>query len=361
MSVGLRAGSDGISGAVQLGGADAALFNSGGFSAKIQSFTATMATNILTGVFAPAVSDFRNTTANAGTPNTLVIPSLTLAIPATSNLGALVSGGLNKLVWVVVNNAGTPVIAVMNNLAGFNFDEKGFISPTTVGSSSNTANTFYSASAVGTNLPYRVVGECDVAFTTGTGWSNPVITQGAGGQASNGLVSGLINGSLLTVDTPLNVGQTAYYDVSGVTSLALKIATASNQEYEISWSESAAPATSSNSWVLNLNNSTYGTTISNFQIYANSGNATITGTINTQSNFSLGINSVGAIYSFTARVKTNTTRKQVWAESRGSQVTAGFFGIVHGVSTDLTTVWTSLGTISFVDSATGRVTVRRIS
>lgn len=151
---------------------------------QLQIFTCTQASNILTGSFPAASLDYRSATAGTGTPNAAVINgALTLAIPATSNLGMVLSGGVNRLVWAVAYNAGTPVLCVANFAGGLRLDEENFISPTTIGAAPNSSGVWYSASAVAANSPYRIVGATDVVFTTGTGWSSPSVVQPAGGQA----------------------------------------------------------------------------------------------------------------------------------------------------------------------------------
>lgn len=186
-------------------------------SKQLQPITVTQASNILTGTFAANTLDYRNATAAAGTPNAAVANgALTLAIPATSNLGMLLSTGVNRLVWAVAYNAGTPVLCVANIAGGLPMDETGFISPTTIGASSNSASTWYSASAVAANSPYRIVGFSDVVFTTGTGWSTPSLVQPIGGQALAAL-SSIGYGQTWQTFTPgtTRIVGTTYYNTTG--------------------------------------------------------------------------------------------------------------------------------------------------
>lgn len=200
-------------------------------SKQLQPITVTQASNILTGTFAANTLDYRNATAAAGTPNAAVANGiLTLAIPATSNLGMLLSTGVNRLVWAVAYNAGTPVLCVANIAGGLPMDETGFISPTTIGASSNSASTWYSASAVAANSPYRIVGFSDVVFTTGTGWSTPSLVQPIGGQALAAMSSLGYGQTWQNMTGAGRVGGTTYYNTTGKPILVML--TALNSYYE---------------------------------------------------------------------------------------------------------------------------------
>ena len=179
---------------------------------QIQPFTATTTTNALTGVYAASTLAYRSATATLGTPITLANSSLSLTVPATSNLGMVLTAQTNRLIWLVAYNAGTPVLCVVNLAGGNSLDETGFISPTTIGAASNTANVIYSASSVSAGSPYRVVGYTDVIFTTGTGWSSPTLVQGQGGQALSAMSS---LGYGQTFQSVTRVSGTTYYNTTG--------------------------------------------------------------------------------------------------------------------------------------------------
>lgn len=181
---------------------------------QIQPFTATTTTNALTGVYAASTLAYRSATATLGTPITLANGSLSLTIPATSNLGMVLTAQVNRLIWLVAYNAGTPVLCVVNLAGGNSLDETGFISPTTIGAASNTANVIYSASSVSAGSPYRVIGFTDVIFTTGTGWSSPTLVQGQGGQALAAM-SSLGYGQTWQNVTVSRVSGTTYYNTTG--------------------------------------------------------------------------------------------------------------------------------------------------
>lgn len=187
---------------------------SGGTVKQLQNFTCTQASNILTGALAASSFDYRNATAANGTPVTQANGALTLAIPATSNLGMLATAQTNNLIWAVAYNGGTPVLCVSNMAGGLPIDETGFISPTTIGASSNSASTWYSASAVSANSPYRIVGRSDVVFTTGTGWSTPTLVQPVGGQGL-AAASSLGYGQTWQNVTGSRAAATTYYNTTG--------------------------------------------------------------------------------------------------------------------------------------------------
>lgn len=149
----------------------------------IQPITAAPVANALVITLNPTALDFRNATLNNGAVTHLIIPALTLTVPATSNLGRAVSAGSNRLDVAVANSSGTPILCIVNRAGGVDFSEEGVISPTTIGASSNSATVIYSSAAVAAGSPYRVVGSVDAVFTDATGWTLVSKVQGAGGLA----------------------------------------------------------------------------------------------------------------------------------------------------------------------------------
>lgn len=148
---------------------------------KIQVFTATATTGILTGVSGATTLDFRSPTLSSGAVNTLDVASLSLAIPSAASMGVS-TGTSGRLIWLIAYNAGVPVLCVANILSEIGFHETTLISPTTISAGATSIGIIYSASAVAANSPYRVIGFSDAVFTTGTGWSNPTSVRGKGGQ-----------------------------------------------------------------------------------------------------------------------------------------------------------------------------------
>ncbi|MDM8356680.1 hypothetical protein [Pandoraea communis] len=133
---------------------------------------------------------FRNPTLTNGAHVVAPIPvSLSLTVPSGATLGT-VSGTQAMLAVLVAYNAGSPVLCVANIAGGVDLSETGLISPTTIGATSNSANTIYSASAVSANSPYRVVGFVTVTEATAGTWATaPTLVQGVGGQALAALQS----------------------------------------------------------------------------------------------------------------------------------------------------------------------------
>jgi hypothetical protein len=179
---------------------------------QLQSLTVTQASNALTATLAANVLDYRNPTLASGAPVTQANAALTFNLPATSNLGMVLTGQVNRIVFLTAYNGGTPVACAVNIAGGVSLDETGLISPTTVGASSNSAGVIYSQSAVAANSPYRVTGFADVVFTTGTGWSTPTVVQPVGGQALAAL-SSLGYGQVWQVVT--RTSGTTYYNTTG--------------------------------------------------------------------------------------------------------------------------------------------------
>lgn len=137
---------------------------------KIQPLTAVITTNTLVATLAPTTQDFRNTTLTSGTVTTITNASLNITASTTASLG-LTTAVLGRIAVLEVNNAGTPVLCYANLAGGLQLDETNLISPTTIGAGSTSATVIYSASAVGINLAYKVVGFIDATWTTGVGWA----------------------------------------------------------------------------------------------------------------------------------------------------------------------------------------------
>ncbi|MHB8803568.1 MAG: hypothetical protein ACYC5U_12615, partial [Rhodocyclaceae bacterium] len=179
----------------------ATVVNSSG-GKQIQSISASVAGNALTVGIAATSLDFRNATLTNGAPNAgVTIGDLSLTVPSTATLGTI-NGVAARLALIVAYNAGTPVLCISNLAGGINLDETTLISPTTISTGATSANVIYSASAVATNSPFRVVGFVDITEATAGTWASaPTTVQGYGGQAFSAMSS-------------LGYGQT-YQDVSG--------------------------------------------------------------------------------------------------------------------------------------------------
>ena len=152
-------------------------------SLPIQPVTATVASSALTvGINATSLQ-FRSATLTTGVPTTaLAVGALSLVVPSTATLGT-VSAVQSQLVLVVLYNAGTPALGIVNISGGTNLDETTLLSTTAIIAGSNSASVVYSASAI-TSSPFRVVGTVvSTQATAGTWATTPTLVQGQGGQA----------------------------------------------------------------------------------------------------------------------------------------------------------------------------------
>jgi hypothetical protein len=206
------------------------------------------------------------------------------------------------------------------------------------------------------------------------------LTNGIVGTSGNQTISGsktftgsvdlqgnFINNTSAVSDISLTVGSAAYVDVSSSTSVILHIATGDNQLYEITCSMLGASAASSGQTILSPNNTTY----TNFFKYD-----VITESSSSQSQLAAYSNAPVLGYSgdprcIKATVSTKTTSKWTISESIGqvpgpqtySSRTHSLWQSAASSSGagDTTTAWSSLGTITFPVSTSGRVYVKRIA
>lgn len=152
----------------------------------LQNISASVASNALTLGYTPTGPlQFRSTTLGTGVPTAVFVGgALSLTVPSGATLGTT-NGTAAQLAILVAYNAGTPVLCVVNTAGGaLNLDESGFISPTTISSSSNSTGVIYSASAVAANSPYRVLGFLNVTEATAGTWATaPSLVQGVAGMA----------------------------------------------------------------------------------------------------------------------------------------------------------------------------------
>jgi hypothetical protein len=183
--------------------------------AQIQSLTASVAANALTGTLAPNTLSFRNPVLSNGMPVSAQIAApLPLTIPSGATLGT-VSGQQARLVWLVAYNGGTPVLCVVNLSGGLNLDETTLISPTTISATATAANVIYSASAVSAGSPFRVVGFTDIVEATAGTWATgPTTVQGSGGEALAAM-SSIGYGQTWQNTTSVRTYNTTYYNTSG--------------------------------------------------------------------------------------------------------------------------------------------------
>jgi hypothetical protein len=180
---------------------------------SMNSISASVASNALTLGFAgtPAMA-FRNASLTSGVPVIKGMGALSLVVPSGATLGML-SGNPTSIALLVAYNGGSPVLCCANMNGGPNLDETTLISPTTISAGASSATTIYSASAVSTNSPFRVIGYVVIAETTPGAWSTaPTLVQGGGGVAMAAIQS---IGYGQTWQTTANAYSTVYYNTTG--------------------------------------------------------------------------------------------------------------------------------------------------
>jgi hypothetical protein len=153
-----------------------------GVAPQLTPLTASVSSNLITANLAAMPLMFRNATLTTGSGIAINTGALSIAIPnIAASLGAT-TGVATQLIVLVAYNAGVPVLCFANISGGIDFSETGLISPTTISSSSTSASTIYSASAVAANSPYRVEGYLNATWTSGVGWTLTQV-QPCGGMA----------------------------------------------------------------------------------------------------------------------------------------------------------------------------------
>jgi hypothetical protein len=160
-------------------------------------------------------------------------------------------------------------------------------------------------------------------------------------------------------DVSLGIGQSAVYSVAS-TSLALRLATGDNQLYELSINPNN-PGTLFTTGVgtaLSINNAALGTSFLLLQDYVNTNTGGRTSSVGGQGSIVLDLG-LTPLYT-KATLCTRTAGKSASSEWLVAS-TQNFSGTFRTYCTDLTTPWTSLGTITWANAVTGRVTVRRLA
>jgi hypothetical protein len=191
-----------------------------------------------------------------------------------------------------------------------------------------------------------------------------------GNATFNGSIIGdhsVINNSAAVSDVALRIGQTAYVDFSSSTSVPLHIATGDNQMYEMTILSDGNQSTTGSTLLL-PNNTTY---TNFFLALVVSCNGTATGS----SAYYNGMYLLGSVALRHSKswISTKTTAKSInstiYANGAGSS--SGLFNVSSSCgwqatasnngNSDTTTLWTSLGTLSFSAAATGRAYVKRVA
>jgi len=168
-----------------------------------------------------------------------------------------------------------------------------------------------------------------------------------------------INGNLLSSDYELKIGETAQYTFTSTTSRMLYISVPSGAMYVMKIATTNNMGTSgggSNFVYLQPNNSTY----------TNAFRATYSGRNISQTNSNyVTVNSFVIGYNlgfFELSISTVVTAKQVSSQwtMYGDSVNLGATYICGAIWNDISTQWTSLGTLSFPQSTSGYILLTRI-
>jgi len=190
-------------------------------------------------------------------------------------------------------------------------------------------------------MPFTINGTTGLTF-------NDTTTQ------SGGL--NLINNTGAGADLTLQMGQTAYVNISGQTSVPLRIATSANQIYELNYVATAATLTTNIMYLLinNANGSPHNT----FQTYTNSAGTTAGNFLSADTSLRMSIG--GTAYNFSAKLFTQPFQKCALVMGRDSSAATGFGYMIQSTSTDTSTAWTSLGTLTCATAFSGIAYIRRI-
>jgi hypothetical protein len=162
-------------------------------------------------------------------------------------------------------------------------------------------------------------------------------------------------------DYPLQVGEEAYIAFTNATSVPLHIQTQSGTYYELKIITSNNIGTSGgvgNNVYLNPNNTTYANAFNGVVIYFNYNDASSSSFKGTFNSFRIG----WAIVDTKTFIINYTTHKTIRTLNMQTGTSAGILSVTieSCVWNDTTTPWTSLGTITFPQSTSGYILIRRL-
>lgn len=160
-------------------------------------------------------------------------------------------------------------------------------------------------------------------------------------------------------DIGLNVGESCYLDFSAVTTAPLRIATATEQIYEINCTGTYTTAAAAGVTYLQPNNQNY---VNNFvlrQFWGTGVGTGASGIANIDNGFRMEPGGA-SIYNARMTVQTRTASKRSITNAASSTNNTSYISVVGSEWIDTTTVWSSLGSIILPNAWTGRVTVRRV-
>lgn len=163
-------------------------------------------------------------------------------------------------------------------------------------------------------------------------------------------------------DVTLQPGESCYITYTSATSIPLYIACGDGQIYELiitnDSSQTLSPSSTAQLY-LNPNNTTYTNAFLDTQLYGESVGGTAAANQNTESSATLGY--APNVFFSRATVSTSTIKKYVHAYAHAEFAGPSRYNEnVWSVWNDITTVWSSLGTLSYGVAHTGTATVRRI-
>lgn len=182
-------------------------------STKLPTITATAASSALTIDMSAVYLDFRSATLGDGTVTTILVDPAALVVSSGSTLGTT-SAVQSRLAVLVINNAGTGELAVVNMAGGTDLSETGLITTTAEGGAgaADSATVAYSTTAR-TSVAYRVVGYIEsTQATAGTWATDPSTIQPAGGNALTAMSS---LGYGQTWQDVTRTAGTTYYNTTG--------------------------------------------------------------------------------------------------------------------------------------------------
>jgi hypothetical protein len=150
---------------------------------QIKPISATVASNALTVGTNAMVLDFRSATLTSGIPiSSVEAPALTLTVPSGATLGTL-NATEARLALLILYNAGTPALGIVNLGGSVNLDETTLLSTSAISTAADSKDVVYTASAI-TNSPFRLAGYLVITEATAGLWATaPTLVQGYGGQA----------------------------------------------------------------------------------------------------------------------------------------------------------------------------------
>jgi len=163
-----------------------------------------------------------------------------------------------------------------------------------------------------------------------------------------------------TSDYNLQVGEEAYISFSNATSVPLRIATQSGTYYEMDLISFVTLKTGTGAAIfLNPNNTTYSNAFTFMNVYINDGNSNVVGNKNTYNAFRITWSGAHArVYIHNVTVaKSVKSLAHMWDSSS--------YGCAIAIEltywNDTSTAWTSLGTVTFPQSYSGYILVRRLA